>query len=102
MQVFVHSPGTGKAVAYNVTPETTINELAKKITDKEGIPFPNSGYNIRHAGRFLLAHGDKTLKNLKIGKNSTFYLTSKKNMSGGKRKTRANRKNRKNMTRRRR
>jgi hypothetical protein len=114
MKVYIPSP-SGKAREYNVTPETTVKELFKMVTEKEGIPFPGGGYTLRYGGKSLLQHKDKSLKNLAIGNNARLFLTSQDNndrfhldaqnngtMGGGKRKKNRTmrRKNKKSSTRR--
>ena len=108
MKIYIPNPFTGVHRTYEVTPETTVKELAKMITEKEAIPFP--GTAIHYLGNNISRYPKKTIKNLKIVNNSKLFLTSKgenffennSEWDGGKRKTRANRKNRRNMTRRRR
>ena len=112
MEIFVRRPNSSTYRSYDVTSETTMKELVKKIEEKEGKVF-HSGYNLQYGSQSLLSHPDKKLKNFGIGKNSHLHITynvssqnlmGNRNMSaynGGKRKTRRNR-NRRNMTRRRR
>ena len=94
--------GYSGTTTVNVTPDTTVKELKKKIQNK-------TGYNV-NTGAMLISgkkyqgntHNAKTLKNLRVTQNTTIHTVSgsQNDMNGG-RKTRRNR-NRKNMTRRRR